>query len=349
MNLRAFAAAFVLSAWFGCQCGPGPTDLCAGVRCGNGLSCEPTTGRCGTGTTTDGGSGTGGGQATCTPACSGATPACLAGTCVQCVTTTDCTTPGATCDGATHTCGNAATGGGSGATGGGSGATGGGSGVTGGGQGGGGAIGPPVFDDAGVTAHCANFSGPPGQTCANSENCPHGYDCVSNMCELRGHSGPVQVTLRWGTQTDLDLYLVEPLPDGGTCEIYYQNPGPVPCTDPLHLGLCLPDGGFALGLGGTSCGSKGWLDLDANRGCNMGSLTNSPVENIIYSPGISVTSGTYTVRANNWSACSVSPPIPWEIEVRANGQTRFYCGQFLTTGNGGSSGAGDVVTTFTLP
>ncbi len=379
MNFRAFVVGFVLCTWLGCQCGPGTTDLCAGVRCGNGLTCDPTNGKCSTGVSTDGGTGGGSGtggsagggsQASCTPACAGATPicdpatqtckactatagcggttpACLTtgaagqGTCVQCVMNADCPLAGAICDSVTHLCSASGTGGGSGATGGGTG-------VTGGGQGGG-AVGPPMFDDAGVTAHCANFAGPPGQTCANSENCPHGYDCVSNMCELRGHSGPVQVTLRWGTQTDLDLYLVEPLTDGGTCEIYYSNPGPVPCTDPLHLGLCLPDGGFALGLGGTNCGSKGWLDLDANRGCDMSALTNTPVENIIYSPGITVTSGTYTVRVNNWSACSVSPPIPWEVEVRANGQTRFYCGQFTTTGNGGASGAGDVVTTFTLP
>jgi hypothetical protein len=378
MKLRSFAIAFVLSAWFGCQCG-GPTDPCAQVRCGTGLSCDPTTGACVIGGAGGGGSTAtgGGGTTTCLPACagttpvcdvttltcvtctatsgcSGATPACLTtgnagqGSCVQCVMPADCAIAGSTCDGTTHTCVNPSTGGGSGTTGGGSGVTGGGSGVTGGGQGGG-SVGPPMFDDAGMTAHCANFAGPPGQACTNSEQCAHGYDCIAGACELRGHSGPVQVTLRWGTQTDLDLYLVEPLLDGGTCEIYYQNPGPVPCSDPLHLGLCLPDGGFALGLGGTSCDSKGWLDLDANRGCDMQSLTNSPVENIIYSPGISVTSGTYTVRVNNWSICSLSPPIPWEVEVRANGLTRFYCGQFQTSGNGGSAGAGNVVTTFTLP
>jgi hypothetical protein len=207
-----------------------------------------------------------------------------------------------------------------------------------------------MFDDAGVTAHCSNFGGTTGPSCNNNEQCAHGYECLSNNCVLRGRSGPVQVTLRWGTQTDLDLYLVEPLLDGGTCEIYYQRPGPVPCVDPLHLGLCLADGGSAIPIpGGGSCGSKGWLDLDANRGCDMNALTSTPVENIIYSPGVVVSSGTYTVRVNNWSICSVSPPIPWELEVRANGQTRYYCGQFLTGGNGGSSGAGNVVTTFTLP
>jgi hypothetical protein len=315
------------------------------------------------------GGGEGGGQATCSPACtsgapicdngtcktctatsgcSGAAPACLTtaaaglGACVQCLTNNDCPVLGTTCDTFSYACVTATTGGGAG------GGSGGGT-VTGGGAGGG-SMGPPIFDDAGVTAHCANFSGPPGQSCTNSENCAHGYECISNTCQLRGHSGPVQVTLRWGTETDLDLYLVEPLLDGGTCEIYYSQPGPTPCSDPLHIGLCKPDGGFVSPiLGGSTCGSKGWLDLDANRGCDMSGLTNSPVENIIYSPGVPVTSGTYTVRANNWSACSISPPIPWEVEVRANGQTRYYCGQFQGSGNGGAAGAGDVVTTFTLP
>jgi hypothetical protein len=220
---------------------------------------------------------------------------------------------------------------------------------TGGGGAGGGSNGPPLFDDAGVTSRCGTFSGPSGQACQNSEQCPRGFECLSGVCALRGRSGPVQVTLRWGTETDLDLYLVEPLPDGGSCEIYYQRPGPVPCSAPPGLGLCLPDGGFAFGMPGGSCGSKGWLDVDANRGCDMSALTSTPVENIIYSPGVALTSGTYTVRVNNWSSCSLSPPIPWEVEVRANGQTRYYCGQFQTSGNGGASGAGDVVTAFTLP
>ena len=96
-----------------------------------------------------------------------------------------------------------------------------------------------------------------------------------------------------------------------------------------------------------NCGAKGWLDLDANRACN---IDNVNVENIIYSPGIIPTSGRYVVRVNYWQNCSASMPVPYEVEVRANGQTRYFCGTFQPNqASGGSAGAGRFVADFVIP
>lgn len=339
----------------GSATGGGGGDVDAGVDCAQSCSgttpiCDRATGRCVTCTETTGCSGatpvcqtiSNGGLGKCVVCtvergCSGATPACDPtvfpnGACVACMQDTDCPVSGTTCDLSTNTCVAPGTGGGSGGTGGGSGA---------GGGGGGNPGGPPQFDDAGVTSRCFPIDAGV-RTCTNE--CPTGYECLSGICELRGKNGPVQVTLRWNTETDLDLYLVEPLPDGGTCEIYYQQPGVNPNAPPLPFPIPIPV---------TNCGAKGWLDLDANRAChtdNPSQLTDRPVENIIYSPGVVPTSGEYTVRVNNWSSCSVGGNLPYEVEVRANGQTRWYCGTFAPgSANGGSGGAGVVITKFRLP
>lgn len=392
MQLRVFAAAFLLSAWFGCQCGPTSTDPCFGVRCGTGLTCDSLTGRCGapgtgsgggTGSGTGGGSGGGGGDVdagTCTASCSasapicdpvtnsckictetqgcsgstpvcqtisngglgkcvvctvtsgcsGATPACDPtffpnGACVQCVSPDDCPVPGSLCDLNTHTCAAPGTGGGAG---------GGAGGGTGGGTGGG-SSGPPIFDDAGMTTRCLPFD---AGTMSCTTECPKGYECISNQCQLRGRSGPVQVTLRFDQPEDLDLHLVEPLPDGGTCEIYYAAPGVNPNAPPPPFPLPFPI---------PNCGAKGWLDVDSNAACN---IDNIDVENIIYSPGVVPTRGTYIARVVYYQGCSATGPIPYEVEVRANGVTRWYCGQFQPgTSTGGNQGAGVTVATFTLP
>ncbi len=401
MKLRAFAVSFILSAWFGCQCGP-TSDLCAEVKCGPDLACDPTTGKCastgsggsggGSSSATDAGSDAGAVMGACTPGCSGVTPICdpvtntctactetlgcsgalpvcllpvtnggqarcmvctlskgcggatpacdltvpPAGACVQCMQPDDCPVSGSLCDLNTHTCVAPGTGGGSG-SGGGSGGTGGGTGST----------NPPIFfNDAGQTARCIPID---AGTRACTNECPKGYECLSGLCELRGRSGPVQATLRWGQQCDLDLYVVEPLPNGGTCEIYYGDPGSDPNPPPPPIPLPFP-----IPYVPSRCGAKGWLDLDANRACGTNTdppsgLTSTPVENIIYPPGLVPTRGTYTVRANNWSSCSVNTPIPYEVEVRANGTTRWFCGVFQPgSANGGNQGAGVVITTFTL-
>ncbi|MBL8911069.1 MAG: hypothetical protein JNM17_10290 [Archangium sp.] len=375
MSLRVLLGAFFVSVWLGCQCGPaqGP---CVGVKCAPGLTCDPGNGRCidpnasggGGGVTgggsTGGGSATGGGSSmgTCSPACSGTTPicdpvsntcktctddlgcsgatpvcqpisngglgkcvvctvskGCVEGTatpacdptvfpngaCVPCVKGDDCPVPGSACDLNTNTC------------------------IPGGVDAG---SGLPVFDDAGMTARCLPFDAG-AQMC--STECPKGYECISGLCKLRGSSGPVQITLRFNQPEDLDLHVVEPLADGGTCEIYYAQPGNTP-PPPFPLPFPIPN-----------CGARGWLDLDSNAACN---IDNVDVENVIYSPGTFAPRGTYIVRVVYYQHCSANGPIPYEVEVRANGQTRFYCGQFQPNqANGGNQGAGTTITSFTLP
>ena len=97
----------------------------------------------------------------------------------------------------------------------------------------------------------------------------------------------------------------------------------------------------------TNCGSQGWLDLDSNAACR---IDNVNVENIIYSGGAVATPGRYVVRVNYYQNCSASSPVPYEVEVRANGQTRYYCGSFQPgQSTGGAVGAGRFVADFTIP
>ena len=262
---------------------------------------------------------------TTTAGCSGATPACDPtalpnGACVQCVQPDDCPVPGSLCDLNTHTCAAPGTGGGPG------GGTGGGTGTT----------NPPIFfNDAGMTTRCLGVD---AGTMSCTSECPKGYECLSNACRLRGSTGPIQVTLRWNQPQDLDLYLVEPLPDGGSCEIYYGQPGINPTPPPFPLPFPIPQ---------SSCGAKGWLDVDSNRACT---IDNIDVENIIYDAGLRPTRGTYEVRANYWQNCTGASSTPFEVEVRANGVTRWFCGTFTAVqASGGGAGAGRIITTFTLP
>ncbi|MCU0696174.1 MAG: hypothetical protein MUC96_06585 [Myxococcaceae bacterium] len=385
----------LLSAWAACQCGP--VSLCESTRCGPGLVCQPSTGRCvldGTppfisptggsggssvGGGSAGGASTGGGDAqdagvdcpmtcagqtpvcdraqgrcvacTATAGCSGATPVCNrlwqgglgrcqvclddnsgcsgatpfcdvtitpAAGCIGCRNPADCTTPGTTCDSfGTRTCVVDDGGFGGGGAGGGSGSV--------------------VFSDGGVTTRCLPGGSTPGMACTTE--CPRGFVCQGGQCVLRGSTGPVQVTLRFPVAEDLDLYVVEPLPDGGTCEIYYGQPHVDAGPPPIPLPFPIPPP--------PRCGAKGWLDLDSNAACR---IDNVNVENIIYSPNLTPTSGTYVVRVNYFQNCSASSPVPYEVEVRANGQTRFYCGSFTPSmATGGSLGAGRRVASFTLP
>jgi|APLak6261679142_1056127.scaffolds.fasta_scaffold00189_14 hypothetical protein len=304
--------------------------------------CDAATNTCKTCTATQGCSGAtpvcqtiaNGGQGKCVVCtvgngCSDPTPACdptvfPSGACVQCVQADDCPVPGSLCDLDTHTC--VAGGMGGGAGGGGGTTTGGGTGST----------APPLwFNDAGMTARCLPFDAGT-MTCTNE--CPKGYECLSGICRLRGSTGPIQITLRWNQPQDLDLYVVEPLPDGGSCEIYYGRPGINPTPPPIPLPFPIPQ---------SSCGAKGWLDLDSNRACT---IDNIDVENVIYDAGLAPTRGTYEVRANYWQNCTGAATTPYEVEVRANGVTRWFCGTFNSNdANGGNSGAGVVITRFTIP
>jgi len=246
------------------------------------------------------------------------------GACVGCRNFADCPTFGTTCNLTTHTCQPEDAGG-----------TGGGSG---GGTGGGsdaGYVPTVVWDDAGMGAHCLPFN--PGNKTPCTTECPRGFTCLAGYCELRGSGGPVQVTLRFPLSEDVDLHVLEPV-DGGTCEIWYGNtnfdagPPPIPIPFPIPVPA--------------SCGAKGWLDLDSNAGCN---LDNVNVENVIYPANKPATLGTYKVRVDYYQNCSASQPVQYEVEVRAAGSARYYCGSFTPSqADHGSAGSGRDITQFTL-
>lgn len=352
MKLRVFLASAIVSMWAGCQCGP--AALCDSVKCGSGLVCVPATGKCavaGAGQTGSDGGATGGGMGggtgsmqpgdagpqcpvtcgvdapvcdpvaqkcvvcTATAGCSAPTAFCdtkvaPSGACYGCRTFADCEGERVDCDTSTHTCYryDAGYGGGSGGS-------------------------PVSFDDAGLTAHCQDVTGS-APTC-KGESCPKGYACANGACVLNGRNGPVQVTLRWDRDEDLDLYLVAPKKvGGGPCEIYYSQPNAPPVTI----------GGYTFPTVG--CGAQAYLDRDSNPACKIDHVN---VENIVTPTGEVALSGKYTVRANYYQNCSATSPTPYEVEVRANGQTRYYCGKFNpNAANGGSAGAGVVITEFTI-
>ncbi len=358
VKLRLFLASAIVSMWVGCQCGPG--GLCEQVKCGDGLVCDTGSGKCVVLGSLDGGSNTGDGGGgggsdggnpqnvdagpACPMSCGGETPVCdpVAQKCVTCRVEgaigsqvhVGCAAPTAFCDTnvpnnqcvgcrtfgdclsginmdcdlTTHTCYQYDAG-------------------TVPGQG------PVQFDDAGLTSRCTDVR--PSEPMCRGESCPKGFTCASGVCVLNGRNGPVQVALRFDQPQDLDLYVVEPTPTGGTCEVYYGNPNTPPVTLPIPLPIPQPK----------PCGLL-TLDRDSNRACE---IDNVNVENIISPTGVVPTKGTYTVRVNYWQECESRAKVPYEVEVRANGQTRYYCGSFKPSdANAGNQGAGVVITQFTI-
>lgn len=311
-------------------CTPACTSgqVCDGTSCktclANGTGCSAPTPAC----DTAGNGGLGRCVGCTTTSCAAPTPFCdqtqgVSGACVGCRNFLDCPTFGTTCDLATHTCVKEDAGG----TGGGSGS---------GGGSGGGNMGPTItFDDAGSAARCLPFDGGPQKPCTTE--CPRGFVCIGGFCDLRGSSGDLQVTLRFPKSEDLDLHLVEPV-DAGVCEIWYGNPnvdaGPPPI--PLPFPIPMP----------ASCGAYGWLDLDSNAACN---LDNVNIENIIYPPNRPVHLGTYKVRVDYYQNCSATSAVPYEVEVRAGGTARYYCGSFNPNqADNGSAMSGRDITQFTI-
>jgi hypothetical protein len=204
--------------------------------------------------------------------------------------------------------------------------------------GGSGGTGPVTFDDGGMSVHCLQT--PTTSQCTTE--CSRGYECISGMCVLRGSAGPVQVTLRFNDPEDLDLHVEEPLADGGQCDIYYGDPSHPPDAGPFCIGtFCIPP------PAGSRCGAQGWLDLDSNPACQ---LDNTDVENVIYPNGGVAPSGHYIVRVDYYQNCSASGPVPYEVEVRANGQTQYYCSSFdPSDSNGGGENSGVYIAGFTVP
>jgi hypothetical protein len=93
----------------------------------------------------------------------------------------------------------------------------------------------------------------------------------------------------------------------------------------------------------------GSLDLDSNAGCG---LDNVDIENVIYPDpdgGVAPPSGQYIVRVDFYANCDQTQSVPFQVEVRKNGQLSIYCGGFGSADDHGSAGSGLTVATFTYP
>jgi hypothetical protein len=119
----------------------------------------------------------------------------------------------------------------------------------------------------------------------------------------------VQVSVSWDAPSDVDLHVVEP---SGT-EIYYGN---------------------------SSSSSGGTLDVDSNPAC---SIDGRQIENIRWSR--TAPAGTYTVRVDYWSGCSVTQ-TNYTVTVKNGGSTQTFTGNFTGSGDHGGSGSGRLITTF---
>jgi hypothetical protein len=160
------------------------------------------------------------------------------------------------------------------------------------------------------TTGATSTSGSTGASCSQACYSARGYHCENGVCVLNGNTGPIQVTLYWGTtlqsgglraREDVDLHMIDP----GGCEIFYGN---------------------------KTCGT-GTLDLDSNAGCgntdNPGSFGND-TENIIYMG--TPAHGTYQVFADLWAGnCDGAgdpDPFTYRATVRYAGQTQVIQGVF---------------------
>ena len=132
-----------------------------------------------------------------------------------------------------------------------------------------------------------------------------------NVIEV-GSTGPIQVSVSWDTDSDVDLHVVDP--DGE--EIYYGAPG-------------------------SSTG--GVLDLDSNAGCSIDGVNN---ENITWDDDASPVHGEYVVRVDYWDSCDEGTTT-YIVTVRVDGEeTRTFTGTLTGEGTHGGEGAGETVTTF---
>ncbi|MEM6449468.1 MAG: hypothetical protein AAF703_04040 [Cyanobacteria bacterium P01_D01_bin.105] len=119
----------------------------------------------------------------------------------------------------------------------------------------------------------------------------------SESAEVILQTGDVQVTLRWDTADDLDLYVQDPAGD----EVYFGN---------------------------TSIPSGGLLDVDANAGC--AARMAAPVENIFWPTGEGVP-GDYIVTVDLFSHCGPETPINFTITTLVKGVTTSQSGTVSAT------------------
>ena len=105
-------------------------------------------------------------------------------------------------------------------------------------------------------------------------------------------TGDVQVTLRWDSADDLDLYVRDPAGD----EVFFGNPS-------------IPSGGL--------------LDVDANAGCDV--RMASPVENIFWPTGEGAP-GDYVVTVDLFSYCGAEAPISFTLTTLIQGVTQTQSG-----------------------
>jgi len=105
-------------------------------------------------------------------------------------------------------------------------------------------------------------------------------------------TGDVQVTLRWDTDADLDLYVVDPSGD----EVSFFNP---------------------------QVASAGKLDVDANAGC--AEKMAAPVENIFWPEGEGMP-GSYTARVEYFTGCSQAGPVDFTLSILTHGEVQSHTG-----------------------
>jgi hypothetical protein len=125
------------------------------------------------------------------------------------------------------------------------------------------------------------------------------YDLVDLCGGFGGSSnitlqtGDVQVTLRWDTSDDVDLFVTDPA--GET--VSYGNP---------------------------SVSSGGQLDVDANAFCEI--RMSAPVENIFWPTGGAPT-GSYSAYVVLSIPCGSTPtPVSYSLTILAQGQTQTFQG-----------------------